>query len=44
MAHPPLVGSPSGILYVELESAIGISLHDQGVLSASNGQSGIILY
>ena len=43
MAHPPLVGSPSSILYVELESAI-VSVHDQGVLSASNGQSGIILY
>ena len=39
-----LLEGPSDVLCVEIESAIDVSLHDQGVLSASNGQSGIILY
>lgn len=38
----PFVGGPSDILYVEIESVIGGSSHDPGVLSASNSQSRVI--
>lgn len=38
----PLVGGPSHMSYVKLESVVDGPWHDAGVLSSSNGQSGII--